>query len=190
MQIRLFHFYVTVGNQSSLCKECPEYDLANGTASYRDLLDNARGEGSLAIFTCNDGYQLSGTEYATCKEGNWAGAIATCEEIDECNGVDCGGLSKCVDGVGQYTCECADGWSGGGVNRTCEKGICKCTGNEGYWEAAHTMVDGKMKVGYDHGPTYGEHCAAHDIEQYDANDPDKAWALEMWYANRAASKRK
>ena len=185
-----FIFYVTVGNQSSLCKKCPEYDLANGTASYRDLLDNARGEGSLAIFACNAGYQLSGAPNATCKEGNWIGAIATCEEIDECHGVDCGGLSKCVDGVGQYTCECADGWSGGGVNTICEKGICQCTGNQGYWQARNTKVNGEYKIGYNFGPTYGEYCAAHDMEQYDPSDPETEKFREMWYASGAGNTRK
>ena len=40
-------------------------------------------------------------------------------EIDECKNVVCGGESKCHDGVGNFTCECAPGWAGGGENTLC-----------------------------------------------------------------------
>lgn len=38
-------------------------------------------------------------------------------DIDECG--PCGGSSTCVNGANKYTCTCADGWVGGGVNTTC-----------------------------------------------------------------------
>ena len=40
-------------------------------------------------------------------------------DIDDCAGVQCGGPSQCVDGVSKFVCMCADGWRGGGDNRTC-----------------------------------------------------------------------
>ena len=44
---------------------------------------------------------------------------STPADIDECEGVVCGGASKCKNEVNQFRCECAEGWAGGGVNKTC-----------------------------------------------------------------------
>ena len=193
MCLFLFCFAVGTGTNSSSCKKCAEYNLTHGTASYSDPLENnfgPREEGSQAVFACDAGYQLSGARNVTCREGNWIGAIPTCEDIDECNSVDCGGSSECVDGIGKYTCECAEGWFGGGINTKCEKPRCECTGNKGYWKARTTTVNGQIKFGYDHGPTFGEVCAAHDKDKLYENDPTTAWSLEKWYANGVDNKRK
>ena len=104
-------------------------------------------------------------------------------DIDYCNGIDCGGPSICTNGIGKYTCECAEDWFGGGVNKTCETAQCACTGHQGYWKAGSTVVDGQLKGSYDHGETYGESCAAHDE---DPTKPEDVWRLERWYANRLA----
>ena len=141
----------------------------------------------MAIFSCNTGYQLSVTgagNSSACRQGRWIGAIQSCVDIDECDGIDCGGLSICKNGVGKYTCECAKGWSGGGVNQICEKGHCKCTGNQGFWKAETKIVDGKVKMAYDWGSNYGASCVAHDIKDYDPNDPEDTWKLEPWYTSR------
>jgi len=37
---------------------------------------------------------------------------AVCTDIDECEGVDCGGSSTCANGLDKYTCSCAAGWTG------------------------------------------------------------------------------
>ena len=37
----------------------------------------------------------------------------------------CGGESKCIDGLNQFICKCAPGWTGGGVNKVCV-GECEC----------------------------------------------------------------
>ena len=117
----------------------------------------------------------------TCRGGQWTGADPKCEDIDECDGVDCGGSSNCTNSIGKYICECAEGWSGGGINKTCEKGYCKCTGNKGYWKAQRTVVNGEIYVGYNHGENYGEKCLAHDIQAYEPDDPDTAYHQEPWY---------
>ena len=184
-------YFSVIGNwtNSSHCKRCPEYVIPHGTTAYTNPKDNnfgPRQEGSQAIFSCDSGYQLSGSGYMTCKKGQWSGAIPGCEDIDECKDVDCGGKSKCTNGIGKYICECAKGWTGGGVNKTCELGHCKCTGNKGYWKAERQMVNGVFKLGYDHGPSYGEKCAAHDIEDSLTGDHDFQIAnREPWYANEA-----
>ena len=105
---------------------------------------------------------------------------------DFCAGVDCGGPSNCTNGVGHYTCECAPGWHGGGVNKKCEKGHCKCTGNKGYWKYRSVRVDGKIKMGYDYGEKFGDYCYKFDEKKYDKNHPkaqEHQWMLEPWYAN-------
>ena len=114
-------------------------------------------------------------------------STSTTHDIDYCDGIDCGGPSICTNGIGKYTCECAEDedWFGGGVNKICEKTLCTCTGNGGYWQASNTIDDGDIKIGYDWGPAYGESCAAHEEEFY-ADNPEELWMLEPWYANRLA----
>jgi hypothetical protein len=52
---------------------------------------------------------------------------AVCTDIDECEGVDCGGSSTCANGLNKYTCSCAAGWTGGGDNAVCTD-IDECEG--------------------------------------------------------------
>ena len=51
------------------------------------------------------------------------GVHTVCEDVNECDidGVprDCGGDSSCANGLNQYTCNCAAGWTGGGINTVC-----------------------------------------------------------------------
>lgn len=35
-------------------------------------------EGEICNFTCNSGYQLTGSNNRTCENGNWTGSEATC----------------------------------------------------------------------------------------------------------------
>ena len=109
--------------------------------------------------------------------------------IDHCTDVECGGESKCINGIGNYTCECVDGWSGGGVNATCEKG-CECTGNKGYWKADNRVVEGEVIVGYNYGAGYGNKCEAHDVSRHPATDgkPVEAWVKEPWYVDSSRRK--
>ena len=43
-------------------------------------------------------------------EGGLRVVRVSAAEVDECKNVVCGGVSKCIDGVGTFTCECAPGW--------------------------------------------------------------------------------
>ena len=81
---------------------------------------------------------------------------------------------------GNYVCECAEGWNGGGVNQKCEEGYCKCTGNQGFAKADDVKFGGRVLVeGYDYGDDYGNYCAKFDERHYDGDD-SKRWALEPW----------
>ena len=174
------------GNRTAAsCKTHAEHVLVHGRISYTDAVE-PRHEGSRAMFSCDTGYQLSGAAYMMCREGQWSGAMPTCVDIDECDGIDCGGSSNCTNDIGKYICECAEGWHGGGVNKTCEKGDCKCTGNQGYSKSPNMLVDGKIKLAYDYGAAYGDYCKAwDDVEEEKNAFGDEAKSLrEPWYANR------
>ena len=167
------------GNRTAAsCKTHAEHVLVHGRISYTDAVE-PRHEGSRAMFSCDTGYQLSGAAYMMCREGQWSGAMPTCVDIDECDGIDCGGSSNCTNDIGKYICECAEGWHGGGVNKTCEKGDCKCSGNQGYSKAPNMVVDGRLFLGYDYGAAYGDYCKAWDIYK----DGRESYS-EPWYANR------
>ena len=108
--------------------------------------------------------------------------MPTCVDIDECDGIDCGGSSNCTNGIGKYICECAEGWHGGGVNKICELGYCKCTGNQGYHTSPNMVVDGDIKVGYDFGPAYGDYCKAWDDDEGNRDAFGHQSSREPWYA--------
>ena len=79
-----------------------------------------------------------------CAEG-WSGGgdNAVCADDNECDGVDCGGESVCVNGAAKYTCNCAAGWVGGGDSTVCDQ----CS--EGTYESAGACVDcpaGKFNI--------------------------------------------
>lgn len=183
-----------LGNKTdvSFCKTCPLIDLNHGETSYTDPTSadfGPRQEGSQVNFVCDGGYALSHSgNSVTCREGEWAGAIPTCV-VDHCADVYCGGESECINSNWEYTCECAEGWSGGGVNATCQKGICECSGNKGYWRSDSIIVDGTVKVGYNYGAEYGNKCIQHDLpnstDQESKDKRKKPWVHEPWYVHSA-----
>ena len=65
--------------------ECDElYNLTNGEVAY-----SARTPGSLAVYTCAEGFVLKGDAFRTCEEdGEWLGSVPTCEPselVDSCD---------------------------------------------------------------------------------------------------------
>ena len=152
-----------------------------------------RQEGSQAIFTCNAGYNFFNASNGnrTCAGGRWTGEIPRCvrqssrqsTDIDQCAGIKCGGPSKCKNGIEKYTCECAEGWSGGGVNKTCERGYCECTGNKGDYQAEDQLIEGHVKEGYEYEASYGNKCGKHHQKKLHPRNPEP-WRLEPWCVNR------
>ena len=72
----------------------------------------------------NDGANtcINGRNSFSCQCGSgWEGGgyKDRCTEVDDCEGVVCGGDSTCVDHVAAFFCQCAHDWHGGGFNRNC-----------------------------------------------------------------------
>ena len=66
------------------------------------------------------------------------------------------------------------------MNKKCEKGYCKCTGNQGFAKADDVTLGGTVIVqGYDYGDDYGNYCGKFDEQQY-TNASTTRWALEPW----------
>ena len=77
--------------------------------------------------TCSN--RIGGFDCA-CNAG-FSGDGSTCADIDECAGVICENGGTCTHGVGvanDYTCTCAAGYEGGGLNSTTCTDINECAG--------------------------------------------------------------
>jgi hypothetical protein len=81
---------------------------------------NASGAPSCA---CDAGY--SGTLTWNASANGWSGS---CDDINECASSPCGAGGSCTNQVNQYSCSCAAGYGGGGVNNPCT-----CTPINGGW---------------------------------------------------------
>ena len=98
-----------------VCTDVDECATNNGGCA--QVCNNAAGTFACA---CNDGYVLNADS-------------ASCDDVDECSGVDCGPGGACTEAdgetvAGQYTCTCAAGHEGGGVNTPCQ--VTRCAENE------------------------------------------------------------
>ena len=60
----------------TLAVQCPALsDPENGAVSI-----TGTGVGDIATYTCNDGFELSGSDTRTCEsDGEWSGSAPTCE---------------------------------------------------------------------------------------------------------------
>ncbi len=68
-----YHLY-TVAMVSSVCLSLPP--PTNGVISYSD---SPLGENTVATYTCNPGYTLTGGTTRTCGSGVWSGSAPTCQ---------------------------------------------------------------------------------------------------------------
>uniref|UniRef100_UPI00398EE43F sushi, von Willebrand factor type A, EGF and pentraxin domain-containing protein 1 n=1 Tax=Pristiophorus japonicus TaxID=55135 RepID=UPI00398EE43F len=89
--------------------------LDNGSFAAEDYLF-----GSAVSYLCNNGYYLLGDYKLFCADdGNWAGVVPVCLDLDECAlGSDCDKKSECINTVGSYTCTCRPPYTGDGRNCT------------------------------------------------------------------------
>ena len=61
---------------------CKDLELANGEISFTYDFDPPlprRPYGTVAVFSCNDGFELIGSEVIGCVNGTWNETISTCE---------------------------------------------------------------------------------------------------------------
>ncbi|XP_067886734.1 sushi, von Willebrand factor type A, EGF and pentraxin domain-containing protein 1 isoform X1 [Heterodontus francisci] len=89
--------------------------LDNGSLAAEDYLF-----GSAVSYLCNNGYYLLGDYKLFCaSDGNWAGVVPVCLDLDECAlGSDCDTRSECINTVGSYNCICRPPYTGDGRNCT------------------------------------------------------------------------
>ncbi|CAH1787179.1 unnamed protein product, partial [Owenia fusiformis] len=87
----------TVCEKSDRVKQCDDIKVDNGKTE-----GNGRRRGDLRVYSCKNGYTLSGSEERTClSNGEWSGTEPECTP-------DIGGVAA------QKVCspfECPDGWS-------------------------------------------------------------------------------
>ncbi|XP_061164208.1 von Willebrand factor A domain-containing protein 2-like isoform X4 [Saccostrea echinata] len=77
-------------------------------------------KGKSVTYSCETGYKLVGNQQRTCQSDKiWSGRLPTCIFVKTCNSNPCQNGGNCIDGYNQYTCSCAQGYTG--VH--CEKDI-------------------------------------------------------------------
>ena len=61
---------------------CPTLSIENGEVEYHPSQDNGEyPTGTVAFFTCEEGYMRSGSVFGTCQDsGTWDSQVPTCEE--------------------------------------------------------------------------------------------------------------
>lgn len=70
--------------------------------------------GTRATYTCDEGHAVALTSASTfeveCLRSGFFSAMSTCRNIDDCVGHSCGSKGRCVDEIGDYSCDCEDGF--------------------------------------------------------------------------------
>ncbi len=49
-----------------------------------DMISGTRPNGTVATYTCDDGFRLDGNATRICDTGNWAGTVPVCIESKSC----------------------------------------------------------------------------------------------------------
>ncbi|XP_045201085.2 sushi, von Willebrand factor type A, EGF and pentraxin domain-containing protein 1-like [Mercenaria mercenaria] len=101
------------GYYGSCCTErvdcgAPE-SIDNGAVSYP-----ATDYGSAAMYTCNTLYNLTNGDAVRFCQNNftWSGKTPECISVNHCSSTPCMNGATCVNLLGDYRCDCAQGWSG------------------------------------------------------------------------------
>ena len=95
---------------------CPEGYIGSGTVCDADMFDDCAPIPCLNGGICTD---LGVLDFECDCDGT--GFIGTtCDSnINDCDGNPCDVGGSCSDGVNSFTCSCADGYAGGGLNTAC-----------------------------------------------------------------------
>ncbi|XP_064385779.1 uncharacterized protein LOC135334492 isoform X2 [Halichondria panicea] len=128
-------YTITIIDDQALCPTLSQID--NGTLIFNsDSPDGSRTNGTVALYSCSDGFMLDGLDNRTCFNGVWNG-----EEDPMCIAIFCSNLSQFDNGtlirydmellngtrpngtVARYTCMDMDRFMlVGDANRTCDTG--------------------------------------------------------------------
>jgi len=105
------------------CKplSCQEISLPNGKVKKADGTTDATEEdylvGKTIKFACDDGFAgVEADVSMTCERAGetltaeFRGRQPTCNNINDCEGVTCGGHGTCQDAINSYTCLCNPGY--------------------------------------------------------------------------------
>jgi hypothetical protein len=141
---------------SNVCTPCdagygnPAGDDATGDDTSCANIDECatNADNCDANATCTDS---EGSFSCACNDG-YSGDGQTCTDIDECAGITCsnGGACSEADGettLGNYTCTCAAGYEGGGLNSTVCTDIDECAGITCSNGGACSEADGETTLG-------------------------------------------
>ena len=66
--------------------------MENGTLEYNmeeDVFNGTRPNGTVATYTCINGFRLDGNATRTCDTGNWTGTVPVCIESRLCTRIIC-----------------------------------------------------------------------------------------------------
>jgi len=113
--------------ESATCK-LPEMNIKHIQVAKRTK--NRYRTGQIIVLGCKVGYKGIGNGRVQCNEGKWTTTSFYCERIDYCVNATCKNSASCVNGLKNYTCSCAVGFTGDlceididdCVNHTCENG--------------------------------------------------------------------
>ncbi|XP_070537077.1 uncharacterized protein [Ptychodera flava] len=117
------------------CPELGEFENGRVSGASHSFYDNA-------VFTCYNGYRLSGSKALTCLQtGQWSAQLPVCEDINECEVNNyCDPRAICSNLPGTFECRCQTGYLGDGTH--CAD-IDECqSSNPCHHHARCTNVDG------------------------------------------------
>lgn len=111
------------------------FRCGNVVVEHGDVTGETTFGGAGLVFTCHEGYELTGSSTATCEgDGTWNTAPPTCEMLNPClsDENDCDANAACAHtGPGAHSCECnndADGaedfFGDGQTCSACSEAVC------------------------------------------------------------------
>ncbi|XP_060567378.1 sushi, von Willebrand factor type A, EGF and pentraxin domain-containing protein 1-like [Ruditapes philippinarum] len=98
------------GSCCTLRVDCGEPEgIINGLVSF-----TTTDYDSPATYSCNTLYNLTnGDEVRYCQDNfTWGGIIPECISVDHCSSTPCMNSATCVDLIGDFRCDCDQGWTG------------------------------------------------------------------------------
>ncbi|XP_064386944.1 uncharacterized protein LOC135335380 isoform X3 [Halichondria panicea] len=77
-------YTITIIDDQAICFDLPQIEMENGTLEYNmeeDVFNGTRPNGTVATYTCINGFRLDGNATRICDTGNWTGTVPVYIEI-------------------------------------------------------------------------------------------------------------